>query len=140
MRRSSTWYGNFIVHRCSCTESPARIQDWTLTDSIAAVEAAWSRVAREIGADPAFVIASTHGKRAIDNLALFKPQLLPHEMDAGPSFSSVFASASGVRSCDSNLDSDPNPCSTAGTVICLCHLWCWAPQRRGNSSLLCIVS
>jgi hypothetical protein len=39
-------------------------------------------VAREIGADPAFVIASTHGKRAIDNLAIFKPHLLPHEMDA----------------------------------------------------------
>jgi hypothetical protein len=35
--------------------------------------AAWSRVAREIGADRAFVIAATHGKRA-------KPHILPHEM------------------------------------------------------------
>jgi hypothetical protein len=39
-------------------------------------------VAREIGADPAFVIAATHGKRAIDNLARFKPHLLSHEMNA----------------------------------------------------------
>ena len=53
-----------------------------MTDSIAAVEAAWSRVAREIGADPEFVITATHGKRAIDNLARFKPHLLSHEMDA----------------------------------------------------------
>jgi hypothetical protein len=39
-------------------------------------------VAREIGADPAFVIAATHGKRAIDNLAHFKPHLQSHEMGA----------------------------------------------------------
>ena len=51
-----------------------------MTDSIAAVEAAWSGVPREIGADPAFVIAATHGKRAIDNLARFKLHLLSHEM------------------------------------------------------------
>lgn len=58
-------------------------QDGTLTDSIAAVEAAWTKVAREIGADPAFVIAATHGKRAIDNLARFKPHLRAHELAAG---------------------------------------------------------
>jgi hypothetical protein len=57
-------------------------QDGTLTDSIAAVEAAWCRVARKIGADPAFVIAATHGKRAIDNLARFKPHLRPDELSA----------------------------------------------------------
>ena len=51
----------------------------TLTDSIAAVEAAWSRAAREIGADPASVIAATNGKRPIDNLAHFKPHLRPNE-------------------------------------------------------------
>ncbi|KAI0289336.1 HAD-like domain-containing protein [Russula brevipes] len=56
--------------------------DGTLTDSIAAVEAAWTKVAREIGADPAFVIAATHGKRAIDNLARFKPHLRAHELAA----------------------------------------------------------
>jgi len=39
-------------------------------------------VAREIGVDPAFVIAATHGKRAIDNLAHFKPHLRAHEMEA----------------------------------------------------------
>jgi len=37
-------------------------------------------VAHEIGADPAFVIAATHGKRAIDNLAHFKPHLRAHEL------------------------------------------------------------
>ncbi|KAI0302452.1 HAD-like domain-containing protein [Multifurca ochricompacta] len=56
--------------------------DGTLTDSIAAVEAAWSKVAREIGEDPAFVIAATHGKRAIDNLARFRPHLRAHELSA----------------------------------------------------------
>lgn len=55
--------------------------DGTLTDSIAAVEAAWGKVAQDIGQDPSHVIASTHGKRAIDNLAQFKPHLKAHEMD-----------------------------------------------------------
>ncbi|KAI0755116.1 HAD-like protein [Daedaleopsis nitida] len=56
--------------------------DGTLTDSIAAVEAAWGKVAQDIGQDPAYVIAATHGKRAVDNLAQFKPQIKSHEMDA----------------------------------------------------------
>ncbi|KDQ62733.1 hypothetical protein JAAARDRAFT_171334 [Jaapia argillacea MUCL 33604] len=55
--------------------------DGTLTDSIAAVEAAWGKVAKDIGQDPAHVIAATHGKRAVDNLAQFKPQIKDHEMD-----------------------------------------------------------
>ncbi|KIK69832.1 hypothetical protein GYMLUDRAFT_236304 [Collybiopsis luxurians FD-317 M1] len=55
--------------------------DGTLTDSIAAVEAAWGKVAKDIGQDPAYVIAATHGKRAVDNLAQFKPHIKPHEMD-----------------------------------------------------------
>ncbi|KAF9002930.1 HAD-like domain-containing protein [Cyathus striatus] len=55
--------------------------DGTLTDSIAAVEAAWGKVAGDIGQDPAHVIAATHGKRAIDNLAMFKPHIKEHEMD-----------------------------------------------------------
>ncbi|KAJ7172402.1 HAD-like protein [Mycena filopes] len=54
--------------------------DGTLTDSIAAVEAAWARVAEELGRDPADIIALTHGKRAIDNLAMLKPDI--DEMDA----------------------------------------------------------
>lgn len=52
--------------------------DGTLTDSIAAVEAAWGKVAREIGMDPDVVIAATHGS---DNLAQFKPHIQAHEMD-----------------------------------------------------------
>lgn len=55
--------------------------DGTLTDSIAAVEAAWGKVAKDIGQDPAYVIAATHGKRAIDNLTAFKPHIKEHEME-----------------------------------------------------------
>ncbi|KAJ3714539.1 HAD-like domain-containing protein [Lentinula guzmanii] len=55
--------------------------DGTLTDSIAAVEAAWGKVAKDMGHDPEHVIAATHGKRAIDNLAQFKPHILTHQMD-----------------------------------------------------------
>ncbi|EMD39578.1 hypothetical protein CERSUDRAFT_37437, partial [Gelatoporia subvermispora B] len=56
--------------------------DGTLTDSISAVEAAWGKVAQDIGQDPAYVIAATHGKRAVDNLAQFKPHIKAHEMDS----------------------------------------------------------
>ncbi|KAH9480865.1 putative phosphatase HAD1 [Psilocybe cubensis] len=55
--------------------------DGTLTDSIAAVEAAWAKVASEIGQDPEHVIAATHGKRAVDNLSQFKPHLAEEEME-----------------------------------------------------------
>ncbi|KAI0675186.1 HAD-like domain-containing protein [Trametes maxima] len=55
--------------------------DGTLTDSIAAVEAAWTKVAQDIGQDPAFVITATHGRRAVDNLAHFKPHIQAHEME-----------------------------------------------------------
>ncbi|KJA20140.1 hypothetical protein HYPSUDRAFT_167356 [Hypholoma sublateritium FD-334 SS-4] len=55
--------------------------DGTLTDSIAAVEAAWGKVAKDIGQDPEYVIAATHGKRAVDNLSQFKPQLRAHEIE-----------------------------------------------------------
>ena len=53
-----------------------------MTDSIAAVEAAWGKVATDLGLDPEYVIAATHGKRAIDNLAHFRPEIKAHEMDA----------------------------------------------------------
>ncbi|KAH8106689.1 HAD-like protein [Phellopilus nigrolimitatus] len=56
--------------------------DGTLTDSIAAVEAAWGAVAVDLGLDPETVIAATHGKRAVDNLAFYRPEIKPHEMDA----------------------------------------------------------
>lgn len=55
--------------------------DGTLTDSISAVESAWGKVALDIGQDPSYVIAATHGKRAVDNLSQFKPQIKEHEMD-----------------------------------------------------------
>jgi len=55
--------------------------DGTLTDSIAAVEAAWGKVAKDIGQDPEYVIGATHGKRAIDNLSMFKPHIKSHEME-----------------------------------------------------------
>jgi hypothetical protein len=86
-------------------------------------------VAREIGADPAFVIAATHGKRAIDNLARFKPHLLSHEMNAAvEEFERsilFYADACAQRSpapsstpllsdSDSDSDSGPGSCSTAG--------------------------
>ncbi|KAH8112573.1 HAD-like protein [Phellopilus nigrolimitatus] len=56
--------------------------DGTLTDSIAAVEAAWGAVAVDLGLDPETVIAATYGKRAIDNLAFYRPEIKAHEMDA----------------------------------------------------------
>lgn len=52
-----------------------------MVDSIAAVEKAWGKVAEEIGQDPEYVIAATHGKRAIDNLREFKPHLKPEDME-----------------------------------------------------------
>ncbi|KIY51884.1 HAD-like protein [Fistulina hepatica ATCC 64428] len=55
--------------------------DGTLTDSIQAVEAAWARVADELGIEPRHVIAATHGKRACDNLSEFKPHIPAHQMD-----------------------------------------------------------
>ncbi|EJF56696.1 hypothetical protein DICSQDRAFT_174647 [Dichomitus squalens LYAD-421 SS1] len=58
------------------------LADGTLTDSIAAVEAAWGKVANNLGQDPVYVIAATHGKRAVDNLAQFKSHIKVHEMDA----------------------------------------------------------
>ncbi|KAF5377922.1 hypothetical protein D9615_006761 [Tricholomella constricta] len=40
-----------------------------------------AKVARDIGQDPVHVIAATHGKRAIDNLAHFRPEIEAHQMD-----------------------------------------------------------
>lgn len=38
-------------------------------------------MARDIGQDPEYVIAATHGKRAVDNLSQFKPHLADHEIE-----------------------------------------------------------
>ncbi|THV03003.1 HAD-like protein [Dendrothele bispora CBS 962.96] len=70
-RTSGTFYADAVLFD----------MDGTLTDSIQAVEAAWGKVAKEIGQDPAKVIAATHGKRAVDNLAQFKPHIKPEDMD-----------------------------------------------------------
>ena len=87
-------------------------------------------MAREIGADPAFVIAETHGKRAIDNLARFKPHLRSHEMEAAVEefeCSILFFADAYARRCvpcsftpslvsDFDSDSDPSPGSDASSV------------------------
>ncbi|WWC73220.1 uncharacterized protein I206_107186 [Kwoniella pini CBS 10737] len=49
--------------------------DGTLTDSIAAVEAAWTAKAEELGLEPEAVIKATHGRRASDNLTELVPGL-----------------------------------------------------------------
>ncbi|KAK8843415.1 hypothetical protein IAR55_007072 [Kwoniella newhampshirensis] len=49
--------------------------DGTLTDSIAAVEAAWTAKANELGLEPEAVIKATHGRRASDNLMELVPGL-----------------------------------------------------------------
>ncbi|KAF8904813.1 HAD-like domain-containing protein [Mucidula mucida] len=71
MSSSQTFYADAVLFD----------MDGTLTDSIQAVEAAWGKVAKDIGQDPHHVIAATHGKRAVDNLAEFKPHIKEHEMD-----------------------------------------------------------
>jgi len=84
-----TFYADAVLFDMVCiffcrhakSNSASVLQDGTLTDSIAAVEAAWGKVAKDIGQDPAYVIAATHGKRAVDNLAQFKPHIKAHEMD-----------------------------------------------------------
>jgi hypothetical protein len=86
-------------------------------------------VAREIGADPAFVIAATHGKRAIDNLKCFKPHLRSHEMEAAVEafersillYADAYARRRAARTSapslpsDSDSDSDSRPGSGASS-------------------------
>lgn len=55
--------------------------DGTLTDSIAAVEAAWTAKAEELGKDPEEVIKATHGRRASDNLQDLIPSLKKEDID-----------------------------------------------------------
>ncbi|KIK74402.1 hypothetical protein PAXRUDRAFT_19910 [Paxillus rubicundulus Ve08.2h10] len=98
--------------------------DGTLTDSIAAVEAAWGKVAKDIGQDPAYVIAATHGKRAVDNLSQFKPEIKAHDMDAEvQKFEEsilFFADAFNVHGPGSRMDSPAEmligPLSPGGTT------------------------
>ncbi|WVQ81534.1 hypothetical protein IAT38_003658 [Cryptococcus sp. DSM 104549] len=55
--------------------------DGTLTDSIAAVEAAWTAKANELGLEPEAVIKATHGRRASDNLQELIPGLRKEHVD-----------------------------------------------------------
>lgn len=57
------------------------LQDGTLTDSIAAVEAAWTAKANELGLEPEAVIKATHGRRASDNLMELVPGLKKQHVD-----------------------------------------------------------
>ncbi len=103
------------------------IQGGTLTDSIAAVEAAWSKVVHEIGVDPTFVIAVMHGKCAIDNLACFKPHLHSHEMEAAveefeqsilfyaDAYTHHRMACTSTPSLPSGSNSDSNSCPGSGT-------------------------
>lgn len=100
-----------------------------MTDSIAAVEAAWGKVAKDIGQDPAYVIAATHGKRAIDNLSQFKPSILPHQMESEvQNFEEsilFFADAYSTHGPESALDSEScTPALTPGSS---------APSSRASS-------
>ncbi|RPD75703.1 HAD-like protein [Lentinus tigrinus ALCF2SS1-7] len=75
-------------------------QDGTLTEA----EAAWSKVAQDLAQVPANVIAATHGKRAVDNLAQFKPHIKAHEMDG-----EVQAASSTPQSSFSSSDEEAAP-------------------------------
>ena len=68
----------------------ANLQDGTLTDSIAAVEAAWTAKANELGMDPEHVIAATHGRRASDNLQELIPSLKPQHVNQEVDSESTF--------------------------------------------------
>lgn len=69
----------------------ADVQDGTLTDSIAAVEAAWTAKAEELGMDPEHVIAATHGRRASDNLQDLIPSLKPQHVEQEVDSESYFS-------------------------------------------------
>ncbi|KAG9316034.1 HAD-like protein [Chiua virens] len=111
--------------------------DGTLTDSIAAVEAAWGKVAKDIGQDPAYVIAATHGKRAVDNLAQFKPEIKPHEMDAEvQNFEEsilFFADAYGVHGPGSTVNSTPRSAREKPTPELVTSLAGSLPSSRASS-------
>ena len=75
---SLTWCVRFC---CSLQRLIILAQDGTLTDSIAAVEAAWTLKAQELGLEPTVVIAATHGRRASDNLLELVPGMKKEHVD-----------------------------------------------------------
>ncbi|PUU82369.1 HAD-like domain-containing protein [Tuber borchii] len=49
--------------------------DGTLIDSTAAVIAHWKQFGKDYGIDPALILATSHGRRTIDTLKQWKPEL-----------------------------------------------------------------
>ena len=97
-------------------------------------------MAREIGADRAFVIVATHGKRAIDNLARFKPHLLPRDIvNAMEEFERsvlLYADAYGQRASALRLRSCPTPIPTpTGTRLLLSAIY--GTGRRNTEGTAC---
>ncbi|PVI02064.1 HAD-like protein [Periconia macrospinosa] len=49
--------------------------DGTIIDSTEAVEKHWGKIGKEIGVDPAVILATSHGRRSIDVLKIYEPRL-----------------------------------------------------------------
>ncbi|KAG8625828.1 hypothetical protein KVT40_006229 [Elsinoe batatas] len=49
--------------------------DGTIIDSTPAIEKYWAGIGAEIGVDPATILATSHGRRSIDTLAILAPHL-----------------------------------------------------------------
>lgn len=49
--------------------------DGTIIDSTEAVIKNWRRIGEEIGVDPEVILATSHGRRSIDVLAIYEPKL-----------------------------------------------------------------
>ncbi|PNS19751.1 hypothetical protein CAC42_7718 [Sphaceloma murrayae] len=49
--------------------------DGTIIDSTPAIEKYWQGIGAEIGVDPATILATSHGRRSIDTLAILAPHL-----------------------------------------------------------------
>jgi sugar-phosphatase len=57
--------------------------DGVLVDSMPSVVRAWSAWARRVGLEPAEVLATVHGRRAVDTIRALRPGLDPDEELAG---------------------------------------------------------
>lgn len=49
--------------------------DGTIIDSTNAIVKFWTEVGTEIGVDPVTILATSHGRRSIDTLAILAPHL-----------------------------------------------------------------
>ena len=109
-----------------------------MTDSIAAVEAAWTSKAEQLGLEPQAVIKATHGRRASDNLTELIPTLRKEDVNkeveefeksilefADTPPMSRKNSMSSIRSRSSSRASSRKPSMTALSSL--------APMTPGNS-------